>query len=137
VDDFTGIAPEAYDKFRERIRTSPYADELGRIFCVVAVDSAGGIVGMGALDGPMIKRMYVSPERRGEGIGATIYGILEGEACRQGLRQLELESSLNAVGFYERLGFTKVREKTWYLEGSPVVNVIMSKELPSGPGEGA
>jgi ribosomal protein S18 acetylase RimI-like enzyme len=92
---------------------------------------------MGALDGPMIKRMYVSPERRGEGIGATIYGILEGEACRQGLRQLELESSLNAVGFYERLGFTKVREKTWYLEGSPVVNVIMSKELPSGPGEGA
>jgi predicted N-acetyltransferase YhbS len=84
---------------------------------------------MGALDGQEIKRMSVSPTRRGQRVGQEIYRNLEEEARRRGVARLQLESSLNAVGFYECMGFVREDEHAWTLNNAIITNVIMSKRL--------
>jgi len=128
VADFEAVSPGGHEKLREKIRDYPYGACLGSMFCIVATDE-GTVVGMGALDGDSIKRMYVGPERRGEGIGKGIYEKIEAEARRRGLASLELEASLNAVGFYRGMGYSRVREKVCDLGGATMTNVVMTKEL--------
>ena len=128
LDEITGIGPDAREGLRRRIETSPYREDLARMFCLVAVDD-GAIVGLGALEGLQIKRMYVDPLRRGEGIGRELYNRLEREARRRSVVALELEAAMNAAGFYRRLGFRDVRENTWLLQGSPITSLIMRKVL--------
>ena len=66
---------------------------------------------------------------QGQGIGRQIHDLLEAEARRQGLAELNLEASLNAVRFYEHLGYTAVHERTWDLQGAQIKNVVMTKRL--------
>jgi putative acetyltransferase len=55
-----------------------------------------------------VKRMFVSPEARGLGLGKQILAAIEVEATRQGLRRLALETGIHqpeAIGLYRRAGF--------------------------------
>ena len=129
VDDYEHITADLRNRARqvtrEKYRSAEY---LSSIYCIVAV-ADGQIVAMGGLDGNQVKRMRVSPARRFEGIARTIYQMLEKEACEHGLLSLETNSSMNAVGFYERMGFTCVGENTWDFHGVTVHNPVMIKEL--------
>lgn len=81
-------------------------------FLLARVD--GVAVGCGALrlDGEgygEIKRMYVDPARRGQGIAKRILDALESVARAEGLSLLKLETGnlqVEAVALYARLGFT-------------------------------
>lgn len=50
-----------------------------------------------------ITALYVSPENAGMGIGRTLVQEVEAMAREAGVRELNLKSTLNAVGFYERM----------------------------------
>ena len=50
---------------------------------VVEIDALG-LVGVGALDGAEIKRVYVYPAAQGLGVGRTLLQVLEDEANAQG-----------------------------------------------------
>lgn len=96
----------------------PLDDELGdeRIWeHGLAAEEAGAIVGFLALhhepwNGRMaIWHFYVSPERRGMGLGRRLLDAAEAYARSRGARCLWLEtSSVNepAIQFYRRAGFT-------------------------------
>ncbi len=55
-----------------------------------------------------VKRMWVDPTRRGEGLGAAILATIEQAASAEGYRELRLETGEHltaAVGLYRRFGF--------------------------------
>jgi GNAT superfamily N-acetyltransferase len=58
-----------------------------------------------------LKRMYVEPDLRGQGIGRALVMALETEARRLGAERLVLETGIRqvaAVALYERCGFTPI-----------------------------
>jgi GNAT superfamily N-acetyltransferase len=57
--------------------------ELGHLHTVVC-EVEGRCVGVGALDGTEIKRVYVDPVAQGLGVGEWIMSALEAEAQRRG-----------------------------------------------------
>ena len=65
-------------------------------------------VGTGRLNGAgKIGRIAVMPGLRGRGVGTQILRCLLREARRQGIREPYLHAQVQAVPFYERLGFSR------------------------------
>lgn len=80
----------------------------------VARDPAGRAVGCGAIvmDAEVgeLKRMYVHPASRGQGIARKVLALLESEARRAGCSMLMLETGPyqpEALGFYESCGYVR------------------------------
>ncbi|AUX09291.1 GNAT family acetyltransferase [Halalkaliarchaeum desulfuricum] len=72
----------------------------------------GKIVGWGSvhLDENVLAATFVDPDYKRQGVGRTIVEELETIARREGVEVLIVPASLNAVGFYETLGYEKQRE---------------------------
>jgi GNAT superfamily N-acetyltransferase len=74
--------------------------------CFVAeVDST--IVGTAGLEGDALVTFFVSPTRQRQGIGAGLLREVEGTARSQGLRKLQVHSSLAGASFYEAMGYER------------------------------
>ncbi len=56
-----------------------------------------------------IRHFAVTPEAAGKGVGRLLYCRCCDEATAAGFRRFQVYSSLNAVSFYEKLGFARVR----------------------------
>jgi len=77
-----------------------------------------------------IKRMYVSPDARGRGIGRAVLAALEAEARTLGIARLVLETGLRqgeALALYEGAGFSRIPPFGEYVN-SPL-SVCMAKDL--------
>jgi GNAT superfamily N-acetyltransferase len=108
---------------------------------VVARSSAGVAEGCGALvigdDGcAEIKRMFVAPEARGQGLGSAILLHLEAKARAVGIRVIRLETGRRqpeAISLYHRFGY---RERgpfgTYRVDPQ---SLFMEKHLDGAPGE--
>jgi predicted GNAT family N-acyltransferase len=72
----------------------------GRAVCTGRVELAGE-PGASA----HITRVAVRREHRGRGLGAQLMEALHAEARARGVRAAELNAQLQALGFYERLGY--------------------------------
>lgn len=82
------------------------------VLFAVARDGKGNAVGCGAIvvgsEFGELKRMYVRPEKRGQGIAAKVLAFLEGEAAAKGCTSFMLEtgpSQPEAIAFYARSGY--------------------------------
>jgi ribosomal protein S18 acetylase RimI-like enzyme len=93
---------------------------------------AGGIVGMVAVSGDTITKLYVSREHQREGIGRSLYDAAESLIRGKGHGRVTLAAFPSAVPFYRRMGLTVVgrREATGALKG--LAAVLMEKRLGSG-----
>jgi len=102
-------------KYREQILAHPDAIELPLQVIIdgcarVAVDADGRIVGfsivlpaadrLAELDG-----LFVEPEFTRRGVGRALLEDAFSIARAQGVRRIEVTSNLEAVGFYEKIGF--------------------------------
>jgi GNAT superfamily N-acetyltransferase len=93
-------------------------------------------VGCGALrlldfDTAELKRMYVSPLHRGQGIGQGLVAALEAEARALGVRRLVLETGVRqaaALALYRAAGFQPIPLFGEYCL-SPETSVCLGKEL--------
>lgn len=99
---------------------------------LVVADRDGAVAGFGHVvaDEREVRAVYVHPDHAGRGVGAALLAHLEGYARGRGLAELELASSQNAVGFYERAGYEPVEETV--LETRPGVELpvtVMRKDL--------
>ncbi len=77
-----------------------------------------------------LKRMYVCPEARGQGVGGALLAALEAEARLLGLARVVLETGIRqvrAISLYERAGFTRIPPLGGYV-GSPL-SVCLAKDL--------
>lgn len=78
-----------------------------------------------------IKRMYVAPDVRGQGVGRALLRRLETEGRSLGLTRLVLETgnrSPDAIGLYRRAGFDPIPAYGEYV-ASPETSVCLSKAL--------
>ncbi|MBB5203346.1 putative acetyltransferase [Inhella inkyongensis] len=109
------------------------------IHFLVARDAQGAAVACGAvrlapIDGHPageLKRMFVSPAQRGQGLGRRLLNALAAWAQSQGARRLYLETGCRqpeAITLYERAGFAHVPAFGDYAPDP--LSVFMMKELP-------
>lgn len=73
------------------------------------------LLGFGFIDieQSRLEAAFVSPSAVGMGIGALLTRALIDKAKKAGVQTLSLSSSLNAVGFYKKLGFKAIKETSW------------------------
>jgi putative acetyltransferase len=100
----------------------------------VARDGIGRAVATGALilhgSWGELKRMWVTPEARGQGVSKAVLMALEAEARNEHLRVLRLETGVQnhaALGLYTRAGFGQ-RAPFGDYRADPL-SVFMQKEL--------
>lgn len=94
----------------------------------VAVE-AGRIVGTVALEGPVLRGLFVDVERQGRGLARQLVTKAESIARASGNAELALQSSITAHGFYERLGY-RTQAFRFHPEGS---TYRMVKALAAAP----
>ncbi|WP_426341163.1 GNAT family N-acetyltransferase [Pseudoduganella sp. S-14] len=82
------------------------------VLFAVARNLDGAAVGCGAIvvtpEYGEVKRMFVHPSARGQGVAQRLLGMLETEALARGCRQFMLEtgpSQPEAIALYQRLGY--------------------------------
>lgn len=83
------------------------------VLFAVARNAEGAAVGCGAIvvtpQFGEVKRLFVHPSARGQGVAQRLLGMLETEALARGCRQFMLEtgpSQPEAIGLYQRLGYS-------------------------------
>ncbi len=68
------------------------------------------IVGTASLDDQVVRTVFVRPQLHGQGIGRQLVNTVEQTAKRLGVEILSVPSSVTAERFYQKLGYSAVRE---------------------------
>jgi putative acetyltransferase len=90
----------------------------------------GAAVGFAALaDNMRIDMLYVHPAAAGQGAGAMLCDALEKLAAARGTKELTVEASDSARGFFEKRGFVPRTRNTVLLAGEWLANTTMAKPL--------
>ena len=116
---------------------SPAPESLPRLVAAggaLVMEEAGRMLGYAILDmgSGEVDAVFVDPGQQGRGIASRLLAALETMAIERGLKRLFLSASLNAVPFYERAGFTSLREELYpHRSGVELRSVFMEKLLPS------
>ena len=103
---------------------------------VVARNEAGIAVGTGAIvlhgDWAEIKRMWIQPEARGQGLSRKILSALETHGLDGGVSAFRLETGIEnheALALYERTGYVRIKAFEGYWEDP--LSVFMEKRFVS------
>ena len=73
---------------------------------------------------------HFQPAQQGRGIALDLLRWLEELAQGRGVQRVFLSASLNAVAFYERAGFMRVRDEVYaHRSGIGIASVFMEKML--------
>lgn len=140
IASIRALGPAAYDEEQvaawaekdEGTETYPIGDDDHYLVVAKAGETT---VGYGHLipKNREVRAVYVHPEYAREGIGSLILTHLEGYARGTGVDALELWASLNAVQFYEQMGYRprteETIEKEYEGEQIPLTVVVMEKSL--------
>lgn len=96
---------------------------LLRSSTVFVAERAGQVLAFAAvrLATREVRAMYVAPAAAGQGLGVRLMQRVERVARAFGLRELRLAATLNAVEFYERLGWRRDRRAAACPRGSRCV----------------
>ena len=104
---------------------------IARGWGTLAVED-GQLLGYAVLDTDSgeVDAIFVAPEQHGRGIGRRLLDTLEANARVAGIGRLFLSASLNAVPFYQAMGFTALREELYaHRSGIGIPSVFMEKVL--------
>ena len=106
-----------------------WAEVCSNRFTYVA-DKEGVIVGFGELepDGH-IDCFYCHKNYQRCGVGSQIYQAIEAKALELGLNRLFTSASITALAFFQRMGFSVVKEQQVSCRGEIFINYAMEKLL--------
>ena len=82
-------------------------ERIARKRKIYLYEDNGEIFGTIGVEGDRVYNFFVAPDRQGGGIGRALLEFVEEQARRDGVRKLSVDSSLTAVGFYKRMGYTR------------------------------
>lgn len=94
------VMPESY---RDVITANPF-------FVIEGPAARPAATGYLDLSSRSVEAIFTSPDYAGKGLASRIIEAIKDEARKRGFRQLTLSSTPNAQTFYERHGFTFLRE---------------------------
>lgn len=78
---------------------------------VFVAEENGVIVGtIGLKDNSEVTTMFVEPSHHGRGIGKKLFNFIEKIAKSKGTKVMKVYSSVQAEGFYTKLGFRRIRK---------------------------
>jgi len=114
---------EAVEDFRRAIESDT--------FDAVVAEADGEVIGYGVLNiaEESIDAVFVQPAQRRNGIATSLVRQLENRARMRAVSALTIVSSLNAVGFYESLGYERRGEKVRTIEETDLPFVVVEKAL--------
>lgn len=106
--------------------------ERDDVVLLVARTGDGAAVGMAALNVPTaeLKRMFVSPDARGTGLGRRLLEAVESAARDRGIHTLRLETGepqAAAIALYEKAGYVRIPAFGEYVDDP--TSVCMQKAL--------
>lgn len=116
---------EDRDKFRQE-----YFDENTGVWVAEVTGQLAGCVALRALalHAGEIKRMYVRPEYRGQGIAEALLSAVENFAKAQGYKELYLDTAADMIAaarLYERCGY----ERCERYNDNPQAAIFMRKRI--------
>jgi putative acetyltransferase len=130
-----GLAAEDYDEAQQAAWAATaddleeFGEKLAGELTLVATHN-GSAVGFAALaDNTRIDMVYVHPAAAGQGAGAMLCDALEKLAAARGGKELTVEASDTARGFFERRGFVGQSRNTVFRAGEWLANTTMTKKL--------
>ncbi len=94
---------------------------------IFIVTSGKKIIGTGSLEKNILRTVFIHPEFEGKGIGTVLLNHLEKIARKRRYKTIVVPSSINAVGFYAKHKYRKV--KTSYDRNTGNKAVIMKKKI--------
>jgi putative acetyltransferase len=90
----------------------------------------GSAVGFASLaDNARIDMLYVHPAATGQGAAALLCDALEKLATARGTKELTVDASDTARGFFEKRGFTAQSRNTVVVAGEWLANTTLTKPL--------
>lgn len=101
--------------------------DIEREKCFVAAQQ-GKIVGTVTVVAAEVHRLFVSPSAQGRGIGSALLSTAEGE-IKVISPFAQVDSSIPAESFYERMGYTCREERTDEVCGEPIYWKVYTKDL--------
>jgi putative acetyltransferase len=129
------LAAEDYSEAQQEAWASAADDEeafgakLAQELTLVAT-YGGAAIGFAALTGNRrIDMLYVHPAAAGQGAGAMLCDALEKLAAARGSKELTVDASDAARGFFEKRGFSAQSRNTVSLGGEWLANTTMTKPL--------
>jgi putative acetyltransferase len=130
-------SPEQIAALRINRRDSAYAEELAHNHLMLAFDAGLGLVAMaGWIAMPddttvgRVRKLAVHPALARRGLGRRMVDDAERRAREAGCRRLIVRSSLNAVPFYERLGYRVTAPASANIAGVTIPMTMMEKAEP-------
>lgn len=97
---------------------------------IYVADDDGVIAGFGELKpSGYIDCFYCHKNYQRCGVGRQIYEVIEAKALNLGLNHLTVEASITAKPFFQRMGFSVVKEQNVSCRGELLINYLMEKTL--------
>jgi len=127
VEDYSDAQREAWASAADD--EEAFGGRLGRALTLVATYD-GAAIGFAALaDNTRIDMLYVHPVAAGRGAGAMLADALEKLAAARAAKELTVEASDSARGFFEKRGYVARTRNTVTIAGEWLANTTMSKKL--------
>ncbi len=126
---FLELVPKWYSKatVEDQIQLNSPANliEEARKNKYFTVKKDGIILGVGGYNTNKIRTFFVKPKLQGQGIGKMIMEKVLMEAKKEGFKSLKCWSTLNAVNFYSKIGFKKIKKIKLKSKNSSITFVEM------------
>jgi putative acetyltransferase len=134
AEDYSEAQQEAWAETADDLEA--FGARLAAELTLVAT-FAGSAVGFASLaDNRNIDMLYVHPAAAGQGAGAMLCDALEKLAAARGTKELTVEASDSARGFFEKRGFTAKTRNTVLRGGEWLANTTMVKPLAAKGAKG-
>jgi putative acetyltransferase len=125
--------PQQIEAWAGRKRPEPYAEAMtdARETMFVAVENHGRdrLVGFVAFKESELYGLYIAPQHIRRGAGTALLGAAEAAMRLGGVTQVKLRSTLTAVTFYLRRGYSRGDDAIARMSGVEIPCVWMSKTL--------
>lgn len=125
-------APETVVAWSGRVTPASYAEPIATRVVLVAEDDDGRLAGFAELDpaAGIVRACYVDPDYDRRGVGRALMTAIEDEARAHGRSALLLDASVNAVPFYEALGWrVEARTRHELGRGASLDCAVMAKKI--------
>ena len=127
MDDYSEAQQEAWASAADDLED--FGAKLTGDLTLVAT-FGGAAVGFASLaDNTRIDMLYVHPAAAGQGAGAMLIDALEKLAAARGAKELSVDASDTARGFFDKRGFSPKTRNTITLGGEWLANTTMTKPL--------